>query len=539
MSFFERAVDYNPAFYLYVGKPSGVEDFLAGAIVLQREIQNTIQSLEVTKEANKTAQMTMSFAYGVNDKLLPIPWINSATIPTGSEDRKVVLNARYQNLSDKTIFLVKQITSEVPLIIDKLDATGQKAAGLPQKLIKKIVERTGKSIKLYEGQIKEEVTVFNGILSRPTGSGNADSIIRIQANAQSSLRLWGGNPLRPRVPAGTSVIDLNDTPSSPAKVEAKPGSALSVLDIVTELLKESFSATLESLTDDNNKLRKTLALPAPHKFRFDLTELDKVSRTGNKITIQRSGTGGGPGTPGYIPALDTPLAYLKKICASYNLDYTYRFLTGGMEEVVLYARETSFLSNITISNADVNSKDEYAIYLAYGLGVISFNWSATTFTTNSGGSATIQESKDKKLSIGYVDANGIQFETTIRETQIQEWIKATGGPDGDAMKSVELAIEFARSNADAFIAYFVDIPANTPKVTTPKVGYGQSGITLSLDLKWAIPGLSPGTLIYFDSANPEAMPLPETWVGFYKVTVVKDKFNPKENVWTQNIECVR
>lgn len=539
VSFFERSIDYNPAFYLYIGKPSTTEDKLQDGIILQKEIQNTIQSIEVTKEANKTAQMSMSFAYGVEDKLLPIPWINSATIPPGTEARKVVLNARYLNLANKSILLVRQKTELVTRTDSMLDATGLAAVGKPSKVLRKTIERVGKEIKFYQGFIKDEVTVFNGILSRPTGSGNADSIIRIQANAQSSLRLWGGNPLRPRIPSDTSVKDLNDTPSSSEKIEVKPGESLSVLKIIEKNLIASFSVTPENLTTDDNKPRKTYLMPAPNKFRFDLTELEKVSRTGKEVVVSKTEGRATQDTKGYLPAVETPLSYLKKLCSAYNLDYTYRFLTGGMEEVVVYARESSFLANIDITEADIKNNDEYAIYLAYGLGVISFNWSASTFTTSSGGSAVLQEGKDKQLAIGYVDANGIQYETTIDQDKIKEWIKAYGGPAGDDMKSFELAIEFARSNADAFIAYFVDIPANTPKVTTKQVGYGQSGITLSLDLKWAIPGLSPGTLIYFDSANPDLLVLPELWVGVYKINTVKDKFNPKENIWTQTIECIR
>lgn len=538
MSFFERAIDYNPAFFLYVGTPSLTDDKLDDAVILQKEIQNTIQSLEVTKEANKTAQMTMSFAYGVNDKLLPLPWIESAVLPSGTESRKVVLNGKYQNLKNKSILLVKQVTEEKKVTIDQLDATGLKAGAVGQKVLRKTAEKIdAKNIKFYEGRIKEEVTVFNGILSRPTGSGNADSIIRIQANAQSSLRLWGGNPLRPRVPSTTTSADLNDSPSIPKKVEASPGSVFSVFTMVSDLLKTNCAVTAESLKDNDGNPRDTYLLPAPNKFRFDLTELKKAVRTGTAVALPPKGTIMSALTPGFIPGNDTPLSYLKKICSAYNLDYTYRFLTGGMEEVILYARESSFLSNITIDQADIKNKDEYAIYLAYGLGVIGFNWSASTFSTSSGGSATIQEGNDKKLAIGYVDANGIQYETVINEQKIQEWIKANGGPDDT--KAIELAIEFARSNADAFIAYFIDIPSNPVKVKTPQVGYGQAGITLSLDLKWAIPGLSPGTLIYFDSANREAMPLPDSWVGFYKINVVKDKFNPKENVWVQTIECIR
>lgn len=538
MSFFEKAVDYNPAFFLYIGIPSVTEDKLTDAVILQKEIQNTIQSLEVTKEANKTAQMTMSFAYGVNDKLLPLPWIASEAAPKNTEVRKVVLNAKYQNLKKRSILLVKQITKETPIIKTQLDATGQAAKDVPLKVLRKTVERIDENnLKFYEGQIKDEVTVFNGIMSRPTGSGNADSVIRIQANAQSSLRLWGGNPLRPRVPANTTNSDLNDTPPIPEKVEAKPGESLSVFKMVEKLLITSCSVTSESLKDDSGEPRYTYLLPTPNKFRFDLTELKNTFRTGKEAKIPKKGNMVSAVTPGYKPGDDTPLSYLKKICTAYNLDYTYRFLTGGMEEVILYAREGSFLMNIDIKSADLKNKDEYAIYLAYGLGVIGFNWSASTFSTNSGGSATIQEGQNKKLAIGYVDANGIQYETVIDEKKIQEWIAANGGTDD--FKSVELAIEFARSNADAFIAYFIDIPTNEVKAKPQQVGYGQQGITLSLDLKWAIPGLSPGTLIYFNSANPALLPLPDSWVGFYKINVVKDKFNPKENVWVQTIECIR
>lgn len=538
MSFFERAIDYNPAFFLYVGTPSLTDDKLDDAVILQKEIQNTIQSLEVTKEANKTAQMTLSFAYGVDDKLLPLPWINSATLPTGAESRKVVLNAKYQNLKNKSILLVKQITEEVPINKVSLDAAGKKATNKPTQILRKTVEKIdAKNIKFYKGFIKEEVTVFNGVLSRPTGSGNADSIIRIQANAQSSLRLWGGNPLRPRVPADTTNADLNNTPPIPTKVEAKPGDVLSVFTMVEKLLKTSCNVVAESLKDNNDNPRYTYQLPAPNKFRFDLTELKEAKRTGTEKQIPLKGTIMAPLTPGYRPGDDTPLTFLKKICNAYNLDYTYRFLTGGMEEVILYARESSFLANITVDRADAKNKDEYAIYLAYGLGVIGFNWSASTFSTNSGGSATIQEGPNKQLAIGYVDANGIQYETVIDNSKIQQWINANGGPDDT--KAIDLAIEFARSNADAFIAYFIDIPENQVKAQPKQVGYGQSGITLSLDLKWAIPGLSPGTLIYFDSANPERLPLSDSWIGFYKISVVKDKFNPKENVWVQTIECIR
>ena len=92
MSFFSTMTDHNPAFYLYSGIPDKDSPVMEDEFLLQAEIQNTIQSIDVTKELNKPSSMSMSFAYGVDDKLLPLPWIEAERIDPKSSSvaRKVV-----------------------------------------------------------------------------------------------------------------------------------------------------------------------------------------------------------------------------------------------------------------------------------------------------------------------------------------------------------------------------------------------------------------------------------------------------------------
>jgi hypothetical protein len=80
MSFFSTMTDHNPAFYLYSGIPNKDNPVMEDGFLLQAEIQNTIQSIDITKELNKPASMAMSFAYGVDDKLLPLPWIEAERV---------------------------------------------------------------------------------------------------------------------------------------------------------------------------------------------------------------------------------------------------------------------------------------------------------------------------------------------------------------------------------------------------------------------------------------------------------------------------
>ena len=539
MSFFESATDYNPAFFLYSGV-EGETDKLEDGVMLNRELHRTITQIEVVKEANKSAQLSMGFSYGVRDKLLPLPWIQTATLPGDKKDslkqRKILLNARYNNLTleNRTIYLVKQVTSSGKSTYASQSPKGTGGTTTEVGVLKKIVERDGKKIKFYKGHIQKEVTVFSGVMSRPTGGGTQDAIIRISANAQSALRLWGGNPLRTKVSDVTSTADFADTPSTPGKPDLIGEADLSVFGAVKTYFEKSFGAKFFETTGPNKEKKFRMELEKPNSFVFDISELQNVART--KAEASSGASRQSPASPTNIPDLNTPLDFVKKVCSAYNLDYTFKYLSSGREEIILYAKEGSFLQNIVLSEPK-QVDAEFALYLAYGLGVLSFNWASTTFATASGGSASISEGKSGQLAIGYINENGIQYETKIDEEKIKDWVAANGG--GEGADAIELAIEFARSNADAFIAYFVDIMPNGLTPTHKPVGYGQAGITLSIDLKWAIPGLSPGTLIYFDSASPDDMALPDMWIGFYKISKVTDKFNPKENIWTQSIECVR
>jgi hypothetical protein len=66
-----------------------------------------------------------------------------------------------------------------------------------------------------------------------------------------------------------------------------------------------------------------------------------------------------------------------------------------------------------------------------------------------------------------------------------------------------------------------------------------SGISLNLTLRYAIPGIAPGTMIYFDVAGktPEEK-FPNFLRRFFKVIRVTDTFSGKENIWEQTLECV-
>lgn len=533
MSFFSTMTDHNPAFYLYSGIPDKDSPVMEDEFLLQAEIQNTIQSIDVTKELNKPSSMSMSFAYGVDDKLLPLPWIEAERVDpkSSSVTRKVVLNCAYKNLpatdmDSREIKLVKQKSKEEDKKYSRPVAGKANVTGTVKVLTKYVEKESGlggdSGVKFYTGYIRPKATVFNGIISRPTGGGNQDSIIRIQANALSSFNLWGNNPLRPSK-SETKGLQLYDTDPLPSQegVKDKKSKSFSIIDDIKEKLKPMIKADAPGVVGNTLFMSKELVI--------DLSELEKTARTKTKEVVT--------GKPLPVAPKKTPIDVLRAICKQYNLDMTSNYKANGIEEVVVFAREASFLQNV-ITKDSIDESDAFAIYLAYGEAVLSFNWSCTTVATASGGGATVAEDNGK-LSIGYIDAEGLHFETTIDQKMIDAWVKIKD-PSGTGTAAITSAIEHARANPDAFIAWFIDINPTAPVRKPPTaVGYGQGGITLSMELRWAIPGITPGTLIYFDSANAERMKLPAGWIGFYRVNVVKEKFNPKENIWTQTLECLR
>jgi hypothetical protein len=536
MSFFSTMTDHNPAFYLYSGIPNKDNPVMEDGFLLQAEIQNTIQSIDITKELNKPASMAMSFAYGVDDKLLPLPWIEAERVApeTSATTRKVVLNCAYKNLpstdmGSREIKLVKQKSKPEDKKYSRPVAGKAAVTGSVKVLTKYVEKESGlgvtpgsETVKFYTGYIRPKATVFNGIISRPTGGGNQDSIIRIQANALSSFTLWGNNPLRP-AKSETKGLQLNDTDPLPSQEgkKNKKTDPFSVIDDIKEKLKPMIKADAPGIVGNTIFMDKELVI--------DLRELEETERTKAKEVVT--------GKPIPTAPKKTPIDVLRAICKQYNLDMTSNYKENGIEEIVVFAREASFMQSIVTKDA-LDVSDAFAIYLAYGEAVLSFNWSCTTVSTASGGGATVAE-ENGKLSIGYIDSEGLHFETSIDPEMIEAWVKIKD-PSGTGTAAITSAIEHARANPDAFIAWFIDINPTAPVRKPPTaVGYGQGGITLTLELRWAIPGITPGTLIYFDSANAERMKLPAGWIGFYRVNVVKEKFNPKENIWTQTLECLR
>ena len=68
---------------------------------------------------------------------------------------------------------------------------------------------------------------------------------------------------------------------------------------------------------------------------------------------------------------------------------------------------------------------------------------------------------------------------------------------------------------------------------------GKGGTTLTLDLKWGMPGFQPGGLIYFSQPESSFSLIAPPVQGVYRVTKVVDKFDATNNVFSQSLTCKR
>lgn len=556
-------VDLGASFYIYFAgyplstKTSFLDD--PDLIIFEEDIMLNLTDIDIIQELQKPTTASLNFSYTVGNKLLPIPFINPEPIyKKVTELRRILIKFEYRNFKNKLMMPLvpafKKTTTEI------------------RKHTFDIYE--AKLDDIYYVQLPNDFLIFAGMVSKPIGAGNNNSFININIqctnsfthNKYSYFKIESINDEfnKEHIKLLKSLGDVNTLEeyykaiikffikSCPPLLN-KQDQKFEIEEVSgREYLEFAFSSNIK---DDSNqsylyvlKLNNIPLLYFNFKNLFNKKENTQLINTiineqnlKNKQNVFFNNTN----TIVYKNYYD----FIDKICTTFNLDYTITFnQKNGLE--ILNFRKRSFdmimnndilekfvinqPNNVISENPISSQPDFYAFRLLYGEMVLNFQYQCSSFPTGNGGSTVIEKTENNKIILGTYDEKGIYFQTVIDEKQIRDWVKAHSG-----FSAITDAIEFARQNADAFIAYFVKIDPSVKPTKPPTTGAGRLGESLTMELRWGIPYLVPGMLIYFDSANKELFPLPPSWTGFYTIQKIQNKLNSKENTWVQTIEAVR
>lgn len=229
-------------------------------------------------------------------------------------------------------------------------------------------------------------------------------------------------------------------------------------------------------------------------------------------------------TCGYF---ETPNEFLNRICLYYAINYNVLTRSDGSVSYV-FAPNTNTAGMQVFQqsglwqfgkNAEAGS---YAVYLLYGEGVVSFSYSYTP-TAGAAGNGK----KGTQVSFLNEKAEIVTYE--VSHDKLQRFY--------DAGNRMEDLISLADGDPDVFISNFTiaKVQGKNDKEVMEE-GKGNSGVKINLKLRYAIPGIRTGYYVFFDLPPKVRNTLGKYLVGVYKITEVKNNFNPKENAWSQELD---
>jgi hypothetical protein len=465
--------------------------------------------------------MSINIQYNLSEtKDIPVPI--AFFRPSGGTDlkegRRIFLFAGYNNTS------ALESTNQVKI--------GEVVMGEIKGTSKKM--RTVKNINAKPVTFPKNYPVFCGIVERPSINGDRNGVMSISIYATESLKLTFPDP--------KSTMRITD-PSSSTDNSGAFKVALGGADINRRTnisVKSALDICLNKLKDSIQESGNSSYQTFIQTVTFDTED---ISNDTGRLGIN----------PGVADTLNKPYnnggvyEYVQFICKTLGVDFFQSFDLELNKEVIKFVPKGLYKSIPKTIMPEGTGDTEYALIVRYGEAVLDFSWSGTTIgglsvgpkgiTTDGSGRTVIQTSGDYE---GYV------VEYTIDQNKIRDYVKATGEADttNQSFIATAKAKEWAERNASEFIANFVNLAEvqSDPRRTPPPPGYGINGITLNLTMRYAIPGMRPGTLIFFGPPNLEDASygnFPFYLVGVYRVKKVTDNFSGRDDIWQQTLECER
>lgn len=506
---------------------------------LPAETLKMVTQITTKDTVASVSECDISLQYGVTkaekDYLPPFPFINPAFIlEKGSGEAYAVAEYQYRKL----IVMAGYKESPIKIKVIKMKSVSKEGTTKNGVVVPQAVTFETDLYKLqndiHEIEIPNKVVIFCGALIRPSISGSEDGEIRVTAQAKSAAVLFGNNPYAGMVRGTTSkdfssILGLNS-------IDAKISETSSLVNMAT-----TFPGILAKAGVFNYF--------AQHNISINHAKLDGVKRYYKEGEL-----------PKFAASKSNPMQYLNALCnhfgISYRIDVEADELLHTLDEKIVFFDAAKGITDLknnlkigklsfiasdkeNLKTASEINKSSYAVLMLYGEEVLTFSWSSTAAATQTGASATIAESSNNELTLAVVDESGLHWDYKIDKNAIEAWVEGQRALGKDDAGVLTTAIEYAKSNADAFIAYFITIMPQSNKKTPVAAKTGSGGITMNLKLKNPIPGLKVGSWIYFNSANPKRLTFPTYLIGFYKIKEVKNVLQPKDNLWVQTIDVIR
>lgn len=474
-----------------------------------------ITGIKSTREAGGASKIEISTSYGISDELsfavegrgelanIPPPyyWLMVRSPPSV----QISVDLGYRNLSPDDRFI-----NIIPLTPD-LKIQSSASGGVP-----------------FRAMVQQQASVFVGPLEKPSVSGDSSGVISSTMTGKSSIGVKD-NP--------SSLWDVRFRDSRGKEVRGSHFERQSKDSQNQNLIR--LKDAIKSAVEDSNLFPEEYL--SEEGIEFDYTGIETATVERRDIPSWE---------PNFIPVLQSPLEYLNEICEHYGVEWVERPRDDSDSKdagkVIMFLPASASTYNnyyiwLTQSRSDVQpvtSLPVYALELLYGVAVTNFNFTYNPVAAGSGSSVTV------------LAEDGETYQVQLDDAAIKAWVqqkyeefKGKGGSISSGLSTAEFFQEWSKRDPTGFIAAFTVIVRNQShrNAVNKTTGTGHSGVRLSVDLKWAIPGLVPGSLIYFDEppkVGTTTQILPEAVKGIWKVNKVVDTFNASSEIMTQSLDCV-
>lgn len=500
MGFLDGKSTYQPYFRLLVGYDPGGEG-LVNPVNVGDILTKSIKNITVTHEVGKPTTMEIQFEYGVTSELdnfldgQPSPYLFFDAKNLGMR-----LEAGYRGLDP----------------LDRIIEVAQ------------IDPSTWKPVEgpYSRGFVSQQAVLFTGRPGRPRVTGdNAGMVtITVKGHSSPSMRDFPGG--------GFDLIKTTDTRGKPVRsssirpTEDNPGenTGFTPGSTVASTIRDACEEVFNSSSDINRGV----------EYDFGLLQAWPGVSPNDQGWFK----------PYFIPRVESPYEYLRRLCDYYGV----QFLEIPNEEtnsvkLIFYPAGNSadYYRAVSLKKGErgvLTPSQTQALVLLYGYGVTSFSYDLQPVTVQGNKVTSITESGDS-------------FEIEIDDEAVKEAVRVQfasleGGPSlSNAADVGKHFINLSRSNPLEFIKMFTTItgnPGSRPDFVKP-AGVGSGGHRLELNLKWAIPGLLPMTQAYFgqpkNTGAQNNVVLPKSTQQVYRIQKVVDKFDAKNEIYTQSLSLVR
>lgn len=526
----------QPFWNIYIGAAgrvaSGTEPLANEANMADApSVQDSIQSITITQRGKagagkSTSEAHITMEYGASDSSPPpFPFVDLA-FPGTNPDNRMVIEIGYRGLID-------------PAEIEVVPVSWTESKGF-------VYDRYG----IVKTNMATRAIVFAGKTDRPSMSGSNDGRLTLIAVAKSAADIHSkaGSAITLVEKAKRDYVVFDEEVVTKFASSIKSRINLYPAGDPTKVTGESIRSAL--LQIEKEVFQADPAVGKTVQFSTEaLSRWKPVSLPDSLPKIVR-----------YVSRLESKFEFLNRFCEYVGLTYLVVQARNGVEIVSFYqtvsgnsvddnkelvrvakdadesrkAADRAFESLKPYTGFSEHVPKNHSLILRYGIEVVSFNYQATNVPL------VTRDPNTKEInSITKADSDGTLVTYKVDKAKIKAYFVKLRGSGVSNSAIASYIASWVKDDVDSFIATFTTMtPASGKKHYAKQEMYGKSGIVLSLNLKWAIPGMVPKKdFIVFAGADKVDKLIPDYVEGVYRLDELVYKLDATTDILTQTLKC--